>query len=383
MEKNKIKNRILALISLGIVVIAFVLVGQRFIFNPMDHDYVRLKGYYMEDENTLDIVMMGSSEVFCDYSPGIAYRETGLTSYPFAFNINPSTIWKYELPEILSTQSPQVLVVEVNGACYNDETLTDYGATRHLIDAMPFSQNKQKIISEMSPIISDEHLTSYYLPILKYHGEVLKHDPRSTITPFLRGYNLLRGVFAHTTYVTDKYPNIKLLDVDKNKMMPLHRDAEKGLMEFLDLCKEYDIENILFVQFPHLPLSQWSKDKIERYNTVKEIVKAQGYEFLYTGDYYNDIGLVIEEDFADGEHLNANGQEKFSAWLSRFLKEKYDLKPAQLSDKQREEWENTVKYTQGFYEYWEDYIRENPNPDDRVALTETPYAIKRINQLLK
>ena len=52
------------------------------------------------------------------FTSGLFYAEHGIASYPYAYETNPVTMWKFELKEILKHQKPKVLVVETNGACY-------------------------------------------------------------------------------------------------------------------------------------------------------------------------------------------------------------------------------------------------------------------------
>ena len=110
------RRRIFKWLSLLITVLALVGVIQCLFCGNMDHDRRRLQGFYLEEKDSLDIVFLGASEVFSDFSSAQAYAEYGFTSYPFAVRSNPVFLWKYELEEILKRQSPQLIVVETNGA---------------------------------------------------------------------------------------------------------------------------------------------------------------------------------------------------------------------------------------------------------------------------
>ena len=114
------RKRIIGIILLVAVLVALFFPLQEYFANRITHNHLRLKGFYLEKPNTLDVVVMGSSEVYYGYFANEAYRNTGVTSYPYAFAHNPVTFWKYELKEILRKQKPKVLVVEVNGAGYGN-----------------------------------------------------------------------------------------------------------------------------------------------------------------------------------------------------------------------------------------------------------------------
>ena len=53
-----------------------------------DHNKIRLDGFYMEEKNSLDVVLLGASEVYTAFSSSLAYDEYGFTSYPYAIEAN-------------------------------------------------------------------------------------------------------------------------------------------------------------------------------------------------------------------------------------------------------------------------------------------------------
>ena len=62
------------------------------------------------------------------------------------------------------------------------------------------------------------------------------------------------------------------------------------------------------------------------FNYMGGIVEEAGYRFLNMNDYYDEIGIVFEEDFADyASHTNAVGAEKCTAFLKNYLLENYSF----------------------------------------------------------
>lgn len=352
MTKKVIRNRIIAVATLILVVVGFVLVGQKFYFRQVDHNAVRIQGFYLEDDNSLDVVFMGSSELYNGFVSGQFYAEHGIASYPYAYETNPVTMWKFELKEILKHQKPKVLVIEANGACYGDDQLYKYAAIRNLSDNIPFSQNKIDLVNEFGT----DSKASYYMPIIKYHEKWKSgQNPRNLFVPWLRGYNLLRGAFSHT--------NITPISTDvftpDGATQDLNPNAEKYLNEFLDLCDESGIDHILFFRSPHRVYENAKRTHYVRYNKTAEIVRKRGYEFIDTDDFKDEMELDINTDFFDGDHLNASGQKKFTKWFGEYLVDKYSLPPSELSSKQKEEWDHTADYIDRYFRYYEIYIEEN------------------------
>ena len=76
--------RTVKLISLLLIVSLFTLFLQNFVLCHIDHNKLRIDGFYLEDENSLDVVLTGASELYTGFSPGLAYEKFGFTSYPYA-----------------------------------------------------------------------------------------------------------------------------------------------------------------------------------------------------------------------------------------------------------------------------------------------------------
>lgn len=68
--------------KIAALVIPVVLLILLFPVNDYD-DSVRIRNFYLETPNSLDVVVMGSSEDYAGYSPVLAYEEYGFTSYPY------------------------------------------------------------------------------------------------------------------------------------------------------------------------------------------------------------------------------------------------------------------------------------------------------------
>ena len=62
--------KILALLLCIVLTVSFL---QSTLFYFYDENYDRVRGFYLEPENTLDVVLVGASDVLNGYSPGYAY----------------------------------------------------------------------------------------------------------------------------------------------------------------------------------------------------------------------------------------------------------------------------------------------------------------------
>ncbi|MBQ6622424.1 MAG: hypothetical protein IJH75_06280 [Mogibacterium sp.] len=384
---------------------------QEHYFYRADRNQLALGGFYLEDDDSLDVVLLGSSEVYSAFYSGLAYRQEGFTSYPYSYQANPITVWPYELREILMHQHPKVLIVEANGAVY-DDTLFKPASIRKLTDNIPFSRNKMDLVERYGTVSS----LSYYLPLIKYHGmyfESMKapeppegqgppdepeyvpegfSEPVTETYPWLtilypdlgpvppkesgldnwfrlddktvmqeRGYSLLKGCLSHTRR-RKTHDDIDLTTIPRTT--DLDPAAEASLNEFLDLCDASGIEHVVFARFPHRVTSERTIESYQRYNRLAEIVQARGYDYIDFTDHWEAIGLDAKWDFFDVDHLNALGAEKFTAYLSRYLVEHYGVQPSRLDARQTAAWEESARYTEAFLRYARHEI-ENFNGHDR------------------
>lgn len=358
MMKKLWLKRGLKISSLLLAVLLSAGLAQTFYLRQFDKNQLRLDGFYLEEDNTLDVVILGASEVYTGFSSAEAYDSFGFTSYPYSFESNPASLWKSELKEILMHQTPQVLVVEINGALYNEKDLYKEASNRYLIDNMPMSQNK---IDTIRSLKSGEDPLSYYFPIIKYHGKWMHVRTNilgaiDTIAMQRRGYSLLKGISSNTGHPKKG----KVMDVSSDTSeRELDPEAEACLREFLEECQNSGIQQVLFVRFPHRITTDKEYQRYQRANRAGRIVTEYGFDFLNLEKVGDEIGLDMENDFYNDEHVNVYGQQKLTAWLGQYLMDHYSLTPCELTEKGKQQWEESVHYTQLFYEYFDQCKKEN------------------------
>lgn len=109
-------KRIIKALCIVVVVLLLVSVGNDLLFTRHSHCKIRLDGFYLEDKDSLDVVVIGASDVYSGYSAGYAFEKYGFTSYPYAVPSDMVTLWKAQLKEVIKYQSPKMIVFEINGA---------------------------------------------------------------------------------------------------------------------------------------------------------------------------------------------------------------------------------------------------------------------------
>ena len=133
----------------------------------------KVRGFYEEEENTLDVIFIGSSQMYADMAPAVLFHEYGITSYDFCANEQPMWISYYYIKEALKHQTPKVIVLDVftvYGEDYEEE-----GVTHINLDDLPMSLNKIAAICDSVPA---GMRYSFYFPLAKY-GRISLRERRS------------------------------------------------------------------------------------------------------------------------------------------------------------------------------------------------------------
>ena len=355
--------RIVKILSLILAIALTVNVLQEFVLCHADHNRQRIKGFFEEDKDSLDVVFIGASEVYSDFAPGCAYKEGGITSYLFATQSNSILNYKSQLKNVLKTQSPDLIVIELNGALYGDEEEAVKEANLHnYSDNIPLDDIKLEWMSQDAVKSREEYL----FPIIKYHGvwtdfpDNMKYQ-KTIFQDRMRGYNYLKGILNETSVFRSTQRSMNdMLKKSVNSKKPLTAVEEKGLRDLLSYCKDNNLKNVVFTRFPHIVVMR-TFSRFERNNTVSDIVKEYGYDYLNFELEFDKTGLDESTDFYNLDHLNIYGQKKFTKYLTDYLKKNYPLNPRELNDSQKSEWKSCADYYDAYYSYSDELIKKGDN----------------------
>lgn len=353
---------------------------QEYVLCHADHNRQRVKGFYDESKESLDVVFLGASEVYSDFAPGCAYRHSGITSYLFATQANSILNYKAQLKNILSRQSPQLIVIELNGALYGDEAEAEKEENlRNYADNVPLDSTKLEWISENVK----ESYEEYLFPIIKYHS-VWKDIPSNMDCQMtiagdkMRGYNYLKGILNETKVFRSAQRSMNnMLPKLADKKKPITSLEEKNLRELLQYCKDENLTNVVFARFPHIVVTR-TYERFERSNTVGDIVNEYGYDYLNLERDIAQTGLKDDAHFYNLDHLNVYGQKLFTEYLTDYLIKQYGVKPGTLSGSLKDEWDECADYYSAYFNYSDSLIKSGETKE----LSEDKELIETLKQYL-
>lgn len=319
---KKIVVRISKMIVFGLLLVLLVSTIAELLVTGDRTDISNIRGFYYEPDNSIDVVTIGPSEMYTGYIPTEAWKEYGYTSYNFGAGAIPCNLYTSMLKEILKHQSPNLVVVNISDYYDGEWNYSDEVSMRKWIDNIPWSENK---INTIRDVIEDGSRGGYYCNLWKYH-ENWKH-PRGVLESLQVKTFLAKDVgtynkgFLTNTTITGGKDNLESLGQRDSLVMTFSDRTEGYLREFLQLCKDENIENVLFIAMPH----QMESVNDEVIVQIGSIVQEYGYDFINLDKSYPEIGIDDATDFSDGEHMNISGAEKFTKYIGAYIVEHYNV----------------------------------------------------------
>ena len=318
------------------VIIAALTVGASFFLRvPEARDTVGMYGFYLEEENSIDVILVGPSPVYTGFYSPLAYEQEGFTSYAMATGRLSGTMYPSAVREALAYQKPQLFVFDLSAFVNIPD---DRQALRRWLESIQNKENRKQSIQEL---VSEEEMQSYRIPFLKFHSnwpnmkwcwEAMtdKEDQRK------RGYSITKN-FTYYTGIDEKEYETTVFDFDK--------DGMKALEDLLELLKDHNIEDALFVRFPF-------KGEVvngDHYQEGIDKIRNAGFGVLdYWGNTRNvhNVELHLEpQDYHDQEHLTIFGAEKVTKHLAAFIAQEYGISGGHTGSV-KDNWDTAASYNQ-------------------------------------
>ncbi len=340
-----------------LIIMASCLGLQQYVLRNVDHNSLRVEGFYQETPGSLDAVFIGASDMYTSFIPGRAYEKYGFTSYLLASESITSDGVLTAVKEVVRTQKPQLVVVEANAFLYSDTKNDQNQAYIHkFFDNLPFSLNKLDYIQKNVPV---DDRWEYIFPLIKYHGLWTEYPERfymmaSDLTLDMRGYNYLKGFRTTAQVFKSKTPSLNEQIYTEHDTLPLDPKLETQLRELMDYAKQNDV-NLVFVRAPHY-VTKSTYDRVKRSNQMAHIVNEEGFSYYTFESDARDIGIDDQHDFYNEEHMNVYGALKFTDYVAERFVSVEDLKPGFLTDEQKEGWKEVSKTSNQLYRYCDDMM---------------------------
>ena len=206
-------------------------------------------GFYAQEENTLDVIMIGSSPVYPFYSAPKLWGEQGITCYPLSSHVQRPSAALPLLKEAYKTQKPEVVVFEMRMYTMEDGDMENNMAyARGVTDNMKYSLNRIYAINRLVSDVSERY--TYYFDIFKYHSnwKTIVLPDQIACFKYEKPHPLMGFVIKNEVgpLEEERIPDC----TDLTGKTPIPAEQEERLYELLDYLKEQN-QQALFIVSPY------------------------------------------------------------------------------------------------------------------------------------
>lgn len=301
--------------------------------------------YYRQPENSVDMLIVGSSHAFVDINTGTLWDEYGIASYLLGANIQPLANSYHYIKEALKTQRPEVIMLE--GFLLTDNT--DYMVPEFIINntyGLEFGEDSMDTMNDTIPPNAD--LLEYGLYYGRYHTRYddLSFDDFYYGTSEEDYYSCFKGFHNLVGVTKGSRPHF---NPRRDLTTPLSLRIEYYYRKICQLCKDEGINLVVVVS----PYDYYSNLDREKYNEARQIAAEYGFPLIDYNEYYDQMELDFDTDFYDGGHLNVLGTRKYTSFLGQYIENNYNLPDRRLDETGKfDTWEMNAKYLElDYYDY--------------------------------
>lgn len=270
--------------------------------------------FYELDDNTVDVLFLGSSHAFEDINTGTLWDEYGMSSYVLAGSTQPMWNTYFYLKEALKTQRPGLIVLEGYCTIFSWEFIDDSRIIKNNY-GLHWSKDKIESLKISSP---KERWKEFFLEYTQYHTRYNE----LTSADFLKDqgnplYTAWKGFGCNMA--TKPLKQIDVANVSDRA--PLLEKTEKYYRATIELALENDIPIIVVIS----PYAGINVQDQQMFNTANDIAEEYNVPFLNCNLISKEIGIDWAVDAADPDHLNYRGNQKFSKYIGEYIVDNYEI----------------------------------------------------------
>lgn len=275
--------------------------------------------FLKDPEQTVDVAFLGNSDAYSAFNPIALWEEHGITSSVSASAHQTVEECQQALETLTKTQSPKLVVLEVDMLFEGKKIKTDKQANHSKFDY--FFDNVAK------PDSFENAITTNF-SVFTYHNvwKDLEKDEARKHTHGFRCY-LKKTIVEPEQYMT----------VTDETETPTDAILS-ALKEFMGYCKTNNIP-VLFTEV--LTMGSWSTP---RHNAVQKLADEYGVDFIDFNFMYDELGIDMAKAFRDkGYHVNYPTACVITNYIGSYISEKYGIADHRNDPKYSDYWDNELK----------------------------------------
>lgn len=320
MESKKQRGKTLGLFWLRAVcfLLLAVLVLQyaAYVLTPKyDYGICAMQNLYFQEENTVDVLVLGTSLAYAGINTNVLWREQGIAAYDLCSAEQPFWISYYYLLEALKTQTPSLILLDAKPAVY-DRDFSKEGRT--ILSTAGIQSPGSRLNAIRACVGDEEKVLDFALMFPKIHQRYAELTVQDFVYPADnggRGRNW-KGFIEQKDTEHHQRPNLVWVSTKRS----INEREEEYVRRIIGLAKERGIP----IRIIGIPNPDYAIDHMY-FNALAAIAAECDVPFSNYNDPGLRFGLRYSTDFSDWQHLNAKGSVTFTRQLGKDLCEQYPL----------------------------------------------------------
>lgn len=326
---RKLSNFIKGIIVIAVFVVSIV-TADRILMHKSEDGYTQMQSYYKQIDNTVDVLFLGSSKIYCQIDTGILWDEHGIASFDLGGAEAPPWNSYYFLKEALKTQKPKLIIYDASIIGYRHDVLyqpevwsmtNNYGMHWNLNRIMQLRINTEQDFLFKRLLFPLDTMHSRYKELTKNDFV----DENNSIN--YKGFD-----YRNTTEVFET-PDVSTM----TESFVIDEKHEKYLRAIIELSKENNIPLVVMVT-PYV----LTPEEQGHFNYVEDICMEEGITYIDFNKMYDELSIDFSTDMAEKVHLNFSGTKKLTEYLGNYIVNNYDI-PDHRGDAKYSSWDIDAK----------------------------------------
>ena len=304
---------------------------------------------YSTEDNLVDVVFLGSSHCYCTIYPDVIWGNYGLSCLNMTASAQDKDSNYYLLKEVLKTQSPKVVCIEMWGLTYDRHG--EQGNVYRNMLAMDLSKNAIDLIEAY---VEEEEQKDYILrwPIIHTRYRELEKNDFVPMEYSEYGRGSLPTYQVGRAFVATEA--VECTEIDE--LTPTNKE---WLNKLYELSIEEGFELVFFLAPTALNVTEQ-----KQMNAAEQFAKEKGIPYFDFNRLRFDVGIDYNRDFWDPTHMNTRGGAKVTEYLGRFFSENY-LLDDHRGEPEYEQWEKSYEYFE--HAAFEVNLKESATIEEYIA----------------
>lgn len=305
-KKEFVLSCILILVGIGIC----LLICNRIFYPPeMGSLNSQVDGFHALEDNSVDVIVYGSSHAWRGIDTGYMYDEYGINAYNYGCNWQKINTTDLFVNDSLLTQNPKLVIIDLSNIGLFLEDTDVVGEVLYTRN-MKLTEAKKRYLNQCFGDDSAKY-GAYYFPFSVFHSSwnTLTEDnftPPKTSKEELIGR---RGCMNPGSEVTQVSIN-NGSEFWEEEALP---DKSLECLNDMVAVSKQDGARVMLITIPFFSGEFFYRDVLTEYAKANDCIYLDFFSLI------DEVDLNGDTDFAEAEHLNESGATKLSKYLSEYI----------------------------------------------------------------